>query len=209
MLRVGLTGGIGTGKSTVGLMFVELGCHLIDADQVTHQLFQPGQSVYKAVVREFGERILAPDRTINRRVLGEIVFNDPEARSKLNALVHPAVIQHQRDWLKEMETKDPEGISIVDAALMIEVGTYKHYDKIIVVTCAAEVQKQRLHARSGLSEEQIEVRIGSQMPLEEKVKYADFVIDNSGTLSATRNQVQQVNSKLREFASNTSGKRHS
>jgi len=209
MLRVGLTGGIGTGKSTVGLMFVELGCHLIDADQVTHQLFQPGQSVYKAVVQEFGDRTLAPDRTINRKVLGEIVFNDPEARSKLNGLVHPAVIQHQRDWLKEMETKDPTGISIVDAALMIEVGTYKHYDKIIVVTCAAEVQKQRLRMRSGLSEEQIEARIRSQMPLEEKVKYADFVIDNSGTLSTTRNQVQQVNSKLRECASNTSGKRHS
>ncbi len=205
MLRVGLTGGIGTGKTTVGLMFVELGCHLIDADRVTYQLFQPGESVYQAVVNAFGEHILAPDRTINRKILGEIVFNDPAARSRLNALVHPAVIQHQRDWLKEMETKDSDGIGIVDAALMIEVGTYKYYDKIIVVTCTPEVQKQRLRARSGLSEEQIDARIRSQMPLEEKVKYADFVIDNSGTVSATRSQVVQVNSKLREFAVNTSG----
>jgi dephospho-CoA kinase len=198
MLRVGLTGGIGTGKTTVGMMFVELGCHLIDADRVTHQLFRPGEAVYNAVVQAFGEHILASDRTINRKVLGEIVFNDPEARTKLNALVHPAVIQHQRDWLKEMEMKDPSGVSIVDAALMIEVGTYKHYDKLIVVTCTPEVQKSRLRARSGLTEDQIEARIGSQMPLEEKAKYADFVIDNSGDLSQTRSQVEQVNSKLRE-----------
>ena len=205
MLRVGLTGGIGTGKSTVGTMFVELGCHLIDADHVTHQLFRPGEPVYKGVVQAFGEHILASDHTINRKVLGEIVFNDPEARARLNAIVHPAVIQHQRDWLKEMEAKDPGGVSIVDAALMIEVGTYKNYDKVIVVTCNAEIQKQRLRARSSLSDEQIEARIRSQMPLEEKVKYADFVIDNSGGFSHTRTQVEEVNSKLREFAANTSG----
>src|ERR1041385_3701469 len=165
MLRVGLTGGIGTGKSTVGLMFVELGCHLIDADHVTHQLFQPGASVFNAVVEAFGKHILAADGTVNRKVLGEIVFNDSAARIRLNALVHPAVIQHQRDWLKEMEVKDPSGVSIVDAALMIEVGTYTHYDKLIVVTCTPEVQKSRLRARSGLTEDQIEARIGSQMPL--------------------------------------------
>jgi dephospho-CoA kinase len=207
MLRVGLTGGIGTGKSTVGTIFVELGCHLIDADHVTHQLFPPGEPVYTAIVQAFGEHILASDHTINRKVLGEIVFNDPEARAKLNGIVHPAVIQRQRDWLKEMEAKDPGGVSIVDAALMIEVGTYKNYDKVIVVTCKPEVQKQRLRARSSLSEEQIEARIRSQMPLEEKVKYADFVIDNSGGFSSTRTQVEEVNSKLREFAANTSGTR--
>jgi dephospho-CoA kinase len=209
MLRVGLTGGIGTGKTTVGMMFVELGCHLIDADRVTHQLFRPGEPVYKAVIQTFGEKILAPDRTINRKALGEIVFNEPEARAKLNGLVHPAVIQRQRDWLKEMEAKDPGGVSIVDAALMIEVGTYKYYDKIIVVTCTPEVQKQRLRARSALSDEQIEARIRSQMPLEEKVKYADFVIDNSRGFSSTRTQVEEVNSKLRQFAANTVDRPHS
>ena len=207
MLRVGLTGGIGTGKSTVGMMFVELGCHLIDADRITHQLFQSGQPVYTAVVQAFGERILLPDRTINRKVLGEIVFADDEARARLNALVHPAVIQRHQDWLSEMEARDPAGISIVDAALMIEVGTYKNYDKIIVVSCTPEVQKQRLQARSGLSEEEIASRIRSQMPLKEKAKYADFVIDNSGELPETRRQVEEVNSKLREFAVNISGTR--
>jgi len=209
MLRVGLTGGIATGKTTVGLMFVQLGCHLIDADRITHELFQPGRPVYEAVVQSFGKRILGPDATINRKILGEIVFSDPDARTKLNELVHPAVIQSQRDWLNEMESKDPNGIGIVDAALMIEVGTYKNYDKVIVVTCTPEVQKQRLRTRSGLSEEQTEARIRSQMPLDDKIKYADFVIENSGDLARTRAQVADVNSRLRELAASTSGKRHS
>src|SRR5215470_3920904 len=103
MLRVGLTGGIASGKSTAGLMFVELGCHLIDSDHITHELFRPGQAVYAAVVREFGERIVAPDGSIDRRVLGEIVFKDAEARYRLNSLVHPAVTQRQREWLEKMQ----------------------------------------------------------------------------------------------------------
>ncbi len=210
MLRVGLTGGISTGKSTVGMMFVELGCHLIDSDRITHRLFEPGQAVHTAVVNEFGKQILASDGTIDRRILGDIVFKqDPQARSKLNSLVHPAVIQRQREWLNEMEANDPAGVAIVDASLMIEVGTYKNYDKLIVVTCSPEIQKKRLLARSGLSEDQIDARIRSQMPMEEKVKYAGFVIDNSGDTANTRRQVEEVNSKLRELAASTSGKRRS
>lgn len=209
MLRVGLTGGIATGKSTVGMMFVELGCHLIDADRVTHQLFEPGQPIHTAVVQAFGSEILAADGTIDRSVLGEIVFKDPEARSKLNGLVHPAVIQSQQEWLQEIEKSDPQGIAIVDAALMIEVGTYKSYDRVIVVTCSPEEQRRRLRARTGLSEEQIDDRIRSQMPMDEKVKYADYVIDTSGRIDATRRQVEEINSKLRELASSSLGTRHS
>jgi dephospho-CoA kinase len=197
MLRVGLTGGIATGKSTVGAMFVELGCHLIESDQITHQLFEPGQGVHAAVVKQFGNRILAPDGTIARRILGDIVFKDPQARAKLNGLVHPAIIQRQQEWLQEMEARDPHGIAIVDAALMIEVGTYKNYDKVIVVTCSPEMQRERLRARSALSEEEIESRIRSQMPSEEKIKYADFVIDNSGSIESTRVQVGTVYLQLR------------
>jgi dephospho-CoA kinase len=208
MLRVGLTGGIASGKSTVGRMFVDLGCHLLDSDQLTHELLEPGQAVHDSVVREFGTQIRAHDGTIDRRILGEIVFKDPESRQKLNSLVHPAVIQRQRDWLEQTAAHDPAGIAIVDAALMIEVGTYKNYDKIVVVTCRPEIQKQRLLERSGLTNEQIDARIRSQMPLSEKVNYADFVIDNSGDLPNTRRQVQEVNSRLRELASNTSDKRH-
>jgi dephospho-CoA kinase len=197
MLRVGLTGGIATGKSTVGAMFVELGCHLIESDQITHQLFEPGQAVHAAVVKQFGNRILAVDGTIDRRILGDIVFKDPQARAKLNGLVHPAIIQRQQEWLQEMEAQDPHGIAIVDAALMIEVGTYKNYDKVIVVTCSPEMQRERLRARSALSEEKIESRIRSQMPAEEKIKYADFVIDNSGSIESTRVQVETVYQQLR------------
>jgi dephospho-CoA kinase len=198
MLRVGLTGGIATGKSTVGAMFVELGCHLIESDQITHQLFEPGQAVHAAVVKQFGNRILALDGTIDRRILGGIVFRDPQARGKLNSLVHPAIIQRQQEWLKAMQAQDPHGIAIVDAALMIEVGTYKNYDKVIVVTSSSELQKERLRARSALSEEEIESRIRSQMPNEEKIKYADFVIDNSGSMESTRVQVETVYRQLQE-----------
>jgi dephospho-CoA kinase len=198
MLRVGLTGGIATGKSTVGAMFVELGCHLIESDQITHQLFEPGQAVHAAVVKQFGNRILALDGTIDRRILGGIVFRDPQARGKLNSLVHPAIIQRQQEWLKAMQAQDPHGIAIVDAALMIEVGTYKNYDKVIVVTSSSELQKERLRARSALSEEEIESRIRSQMPNEEKIKYADFVIDNSGSIESTRVQVETVYRQLQE-----------
>jgi len=200
MLRVGLTGGIATGKSTAGAMFVERGCHLIDSDEITHGLFRPGQAVHDAVVKEFGSRIIAADGTIDRRVLGEIVFKDPQARTRLNGLVHPAVIGCQKEWLKEVEAEDPHGIAIVDAALMIEAGTYKNYDKLIVVVCEPEIQKQRLRARSGLSEDQIEARIRSQMPMEEKVKYADFVIETSGSIDMTREQVEKIYREFRRAA---------
>ena len=210
MLRVGLTGGISTGKSTVGRMFVELGCHLLDSDQITHELLEPGQAVHDDVVRDFGSRILRPDGTIDRRILGNIVFKeDPPSRERLNRLLHPAIVHRQQQWLTEMELADPNGIAIVDATLMIEIGTYKNYDQIIVVICRPEIQKQRLMARSGLSEDQIEARIQSQMPLEEKVKFANFVVENSGDLTGTRRQVEEINSKLQEFAANTSGRRHS
>jgi dephospho-CoA kinase len=209
MLRVGLTGGIATGKTTVGRMFEDLGCHHLDSDQITYQLFEPGQPVHDAVIEGFGQRIVGPSGAIDRKVLGEIVFNDPAAREKLNRLVHPAIIQRQKDWLDELEAKEPNAIGIVSAALMIEVSTYKNYEKLIVVSCTPEEQRERLALRSGLSREQIEARIASQMTVSEKVKYADFVIDNSGDLENTRKQVEAVNSRLREQAANTSGRRRS
>jgi dephospho-CoA kinase len=192
MRRVGLTGGIGAGKTTVGRMFVELGAHLIDADVISHELFRPGQPVYHAVVEAFGPRVVAADGSIDRAVLGEIVFNDPAARTRLNSIVHPAVIQRQQDWLDELESRDPHGVAIVDAALMVEVGTYTNYDKVVVVVCSPEEQRRRLRERSGLTEEQIEARIAAQMPMPEKAKFGDHVIDTNGTLDDTRSQVESV-----------------
>ena len=149
MLRVGLTGGIASGKSTVGAMFVELGCHLLDSDRVTHRLLEPGQPVHNAVVREFGDQNTGGRRHDRSCAsLGILSSKNPEARQKLNSLVHPAVIQRQKEWLEEMAAQDPTGIAIVDAALMIEVGTYKNYDKLVVVTCSPEVQKRRFLERS-------------------------------------------------------------
>jgi dephospho-CoA kinase len=200
MLRVGLTGGIATGKSTVGQMFVDLGCHLIDSDTITHQLYEPGQSLHTAVVETFGQRVLSPDGNINRKVLGEIVFNDPEALANLNGLLHPAVIRRQQEWFDKTEVTDPQGIGIVDATLLIETGNYKTFNKLIVVAIPLKEQKRRLLHRSGLSEEQAELRIRSQMPTEEKIKYADYIIDSSKDLANTRRQVAEVNSKLRELA---------
>lgn len=207
MLRVGLTGGIASGKTTVGLMFVELGCHLIDSDQITHQLFEPGQEIHDAVAKAFGPEVVAFDGTIDRKILGDIVFKDSEARAKLNTLVHPAIIRRQQEFLSEVARKDPQGIGMVSAALMVEIGTYKNYDKVIVVSCPPDEQRERLKARAGLSGEQIEARIRAQMPMEEKVKFGDYIIDTSGDLADTRRQVAEVNSKLRESAASTSGTR--
>jgi dephospho-CoA kinase len=209
MLRVGLTGGIASGKSVVGHMFADLGCHLTDADRIVHELLEPGQNVHRAVVEAFGKHILRPDGTIDRKILGEIVFRDDEARQILNGIVHPVTIQRQKEWLDQLEAADPGAIGIVEAALMVEVGTYRNYDKLIVVVCSPDEQRRRLRARSNLSEEQISARIASQMPLDEKAKYADFVIDSSGELDATRRQVEEVNSKLRELAAGTLDRRHS
>jgi dephospho-CoA kinase len=208
MLRVGLTGGIATGKSTVGAMFVDLGCYLLDSDILGHELFQPGQPVRDAVVEAFGERVIGPGGAIDRKVLGEIVFNDPKLRLKLNNLVHPAIIHRQKEWLDALEKEQPDAIAIVSAALMIEVDTYKNYDKLVVVTCTPEDQRRRLRERNALPDEQIEARLAAQMPLSEKVRFADFVIDNSADLAATRRQVGETYSRLRELAAHTSDRRH-
>jgi dephospho-CoA kinase len=184
-------------------MFIELGCHLIDSDEIAHKLFDPGQDVHSAVIKAFGPRIVAADGTIDRKILGDIVFKDPAARSKLNSLVHPAIIHRQQEFLASVARTDPKGVGIVSAALMVEIGTYKNYDKVIVLSCPPDVQRMRLKSRSGLSDEQIEARIAAQMPVEEKVKHGDFVIDTSSDLAATRRQVERINSKLRELAAST------
>jgi dephospho-CoA kinase len=200
MIKVGLTGGIASGKSTVGRMFEELGCRVIDADRITRQLFEPGNPVNKAVVEAFGRAVVASDGSIDRRVLGEIVFENQELREKLNSLVHPAIIRRQAEFLAEVAEENPRAIGIVEAALMIEAGTYKNYDKLIVVVCSPETQRRRLRERSGLTPEQIDSRISSQMSMEEKTRFADFVIDNSGEIIATRQQVEAVHRELRALA---------
>jgi dephospho-CoA kinase len=200
MLKVGLTGGIASGKSTVSRMLGELGCKVIDSDHITRQLFKPGNPVNAAVAETFGPRVLGSDGSIDRRVLGDLVFQNADLRQKLNGIVHPAIKERQKEFLAQAAAEDSHAIGIVEAALIVEVGTYRDYDKVIVVTCPPNVQRERLRERSGLTAEQIETRIASQMPLEEKVKVADFVIDNSGDIGRTRQQVEDVYRQLRAIA---------
>lgn len=197
MLRVGLTGSIAVGKSYVCEIFKELGAFVLDADQTAREVVKPNTRGWKLIVENFGEEILQADGTINRAKLGEIVFSDERKRLLLNSIVHPLVIEEQNRWLEECERVAPDGIAIIDAALMIESGGYKRFDKLIVVWCDEEKQLERLMKRNGLTEEEALKRIKAQMPQEEKKKYADFLIDTSGSFQETREQVISVFEKLK------------
>jgi len=199
LIRVGLTGNIGTGKSTVSRMFVEEGCHVIDADEITHELLSDDAGVTDAVVREFGVDVLDSERKIDRKKLGAVVFADPARREALTRILHPVIFVRQNAFLERVAQQDPDGIGIVDAALMIETGRYRIFDKIVVVTCTPEQQRERLRFR-GLTDTDIERRIQAQMATAEKVAVADYVIDNSGTFEATRQQVAQVVRELKSAA---------
>jgi dephospho-CoA kinase len=196
MLRVGLTGSIGVGKSFVASVFVELGCHVLDADQTAREVVMPGTPGLKALIEEFGREILNPDGTLDRKQLGAVVFNDENQRQRLNYILHPFIIARQDEILNAWEAEDPDGIGIVDAALMIESGGYKRFDKLIVVHCRPEVQLERLMLRDKLSRDEALRRINSQMPQEEKKKFADYLIDTSDGYESTRAQTEAVNQKL-------------
>ena len=208
MLKVGLTGGIASGKSVVGEMFVMLGAHLIQADAISHQLMQPGEAVYREVVRHFGSGILNPDGTVNRARLAEAAFGpSPENKSRieeLNRIVHPAVIKRQDEWMEEVGRKDPKAIAMVEAALILEAGATERFDKLVVVTCHPEQRIQRWAARVGGDEEtarrEVARRMAAQLPDEDKIKAAQYVIDNSGSLDETRKQVAKVYAELKREA---------
>jgi dephospho-CoA kinase len=199
MLRVGLTGSIAVGKTFVLRMFRELGCSVLDADRVAREVVEPGTVGLERVVATFGEKVLRPDGTLDRAALGAIIFADEEKRLLLNAIIHPLVFIEQDRWLKEREAEDASGIAIVDAALMIESGGYKRFDKLIVVWCDPELQLQRLMSRN-VEREDAERRIASQMPQSEKKKYADFLIDTSNTFEDTRRQTREVFDRLKLLA---------
>jgi dephospho-CoA kinase len=199
MLKVGLTGSIAVGKSSVLSVFEELGCAVFDADKIAHSVMEPGRAAYRDVVVEFGEEILGDDRNIDRAKLGAVVFADAERRRRLNEIVHPRVIEEQNLLLREVEERTPDRIVIVDAALMIESGGYKRFDKIIVVYCDAQSQLERLMRRNNLSREEAELRIRAQMSSDEKRRYADYEIDTSGTFEETRRRVIEVYEELRRF----------
>ncbi len=192
MLRVGLTGSIGVGKSFVASVFAELGCRVLDADQTAREVVLPGTAGLNAIVETFGDEILDPDGTLDRQRMAAVVFADKEKRQRLNSILHPFIIARQDHILSGWAAEDPEGIGIVDAALMIESGGYRRFDKLIVVHCRPEVQLERLRLRNGLSRDEAQRRIESQMSQEEKQKFADYLIDTSDGFEPTRQRTLEV-----------------
>ena len=207
MLRVGLTGGMACGKSAVAEMFAREGAQVIQADHIAHQLMLPGQPVYDAVVRTFGRDIVQADGAIDRAKLAEKAFGGSSRVQELNRLVHPAVIAEQEKWMAQQAAQNPKGVAIVEAALILEAGVGRRFDKIVVVTCTPEQCLRRFAVRTKLSLEQakleIERRMAAQMSSAEKAKSADFVIDNSGSFSATFEQVHEVHQQLLAEAAKT------
>lgn len=192
MLRVGLTGGIASGKSTVCHWLAEHGFNVIDADRVAHGLIRKGQPCFEPVVAAFGTRILDASGEIDRNRLGEVVFSHPARLQELNALVHPEVIRRILEQLNRLEQSHPPSKVVVDASLMIESGFHKRFKHLIVVSCGIDQQVERLMARNRLSRDQSLQRIGLQWPLQAKLPLATVVIDNSGTLEQTRHQVERL-----------------
>jgi dephospho-CoA kinase len=192
MLKVGLTGSIAVGKSYVLSVLAELGCITFDADKIAHSAMEPGRPAYEDIVREFGDDVLAADGSIDRAKLGRVVFADEARRMRLNEIVHPRVIEEQNRLVSEAEVANPEGIAVIDAALMIESGGYKRFDKLIVVYCDRETQIKRLIRRTNLTREEAERRVAAQMSSAEKLRYADYQIDTAGTFEETRQHVVEV-----------------
>ena len=207
VLRVGLTGGIAVGKSAVGEMFAALGAQVVQADEIAHQLMEPGEGVYLEVVQHFGSGILNPDGSVNRGRLAELAFGTAGKASRvqeLNQIVHPAVIRHQEEWMTEVGRRDPHAIAMVEAALILEAGMEMGFDRLIVVTCRPEQRIERWARRLNVDQEtarrEVARRMAAQLSDEEKIKAADYVVDNSGSLDETARQVTKIYAELKKEA---------
>jgi dephospho-CoA kinase len=207
VLKVGLTGGVAVGKSVVGEMFAAMGVRVIQADEIAHQLMQPGQAIYQEVVGRFGSGILNPDGSVNRARLAELAFGAAGKASRiqeLNQIVHPAVIRRQEEWMAEVGQRDPRAIAMVEAALILEAGMAKGFDRLVVVTCRPEQRIERWAHRLKVDPEtarrEVTRRMAAQLPDEEKIKVADYVVDNSGSLDETAQQVKTIYAELKKEA---------
>ena len=203
MLKLGLTGGVACGKTTVGQMFVTLGAKLALADDIAHKLMQPGKDVYWKVVEAFGLDILNSDETINRAKLADAAF--PTGRiAELNAIVHPPVIDAEEEWMREVFRSDPKAIAIIEAALLLESGNWKNFDKLITVTCSFDQKVERFAKRHDMPLEiartEVERRMKAQKSDEEKIRVSHYVIDNSGSIDKTREQVHRIWPELKTIS---------
>ena len=199
MLVVGLTGGIATGKSTVATIFKNAGAMIIDADLIAREVVKKGQPAHRAIVKEFGKKVLLADGEINRSVLGDIIFNDPHKKDLLNRIVHPYVGREQDRQLKQIEKADPNAIVILDIPLLLESGMYRDLSEVVVVYASEHIQIQRLMQRDNIPRADALARVRSQMPIEEKKDKATIVIDNSGSRENTRKQTLKIFQQLKEI----------
>ena len=197
MLKVGLTGSIGTGKSTVEEIFKELGAYTIDADKVVHSLLENPEIIEK-IRQAFGDEVIKNGK-VNKKKLAEIVFSDYKKKKILESILHPQVFKEIQNFFKEIEKKDPCAVAIADVPLMIETGSYKNYDVVIVVYAPKELQLKRL-TEKGMTEEEALSRINAQMDIEEKKKYADIIIENTGTIEELKEKVKNVYKRLKEMS---------
>jgi len=196
----GLTGGVACGKSTVARFFQDLGAKIIDADRIGHELIEPGRTAYQEILQRFGKEILDPTGAIDRRELGARVFADAERLRQLNAILHPRIIARVDKLAREHQARDPHAVVILDAALIFESGIGGTLRKVIVAWCRPEQQLERLMAKMGVSRQEAERRVRAQMPLEEKRRRADYLIDCSGSKEETRRQVEALLPELERLA---------
>jgi len=200
MFIIGLTGGIASGKSLVARVFQDLGAHVIDADRIAHELLEPDQQAWREVLDYFGKDILLPDKHIDRGKLGEIVFNDAEKRAWLNNCLHPKVFEVYITQVRHLRCRQPDAIIVFDAALLIETGYHRMMDLVVVVYTEVDRQIERLVSRNKLSRAQALNRIHSQMPLDEKRGYADYVVDNTGDREDTERRARELFKQLKQEA---------
>jgi len=200
MIVVGLTGGLATGKSSVARLFQDCGAIVIDADVLAREAVEPGRPAWRDIVRVFGKKVLQPDRTLDRRTVGRIVFGNRAKLKQLNAIVHPRVAREQNRLTREIASKEPDAVIIYDAPVLIEAGAHKRMNKIIVVEADQATQIKRLCNRSHFSRAEALRRIRSQLPLAQKVKLADYVIDGTLSFEQTKNEVQRIYAQLEQLA---------
>jgi len=203
LLRVGLTGGLSCGKSTVARLFAERGAAVIQADSIARELTRPGNSVYDEVVKQFGREIVQPDGSLDRAKLADLAFAGGRI-AELNGIVHPAVIERQEKWMEAVARNDPQGVAVVEAALILEARVGRRFDKLVVVTCQPLQKVERFAKRHSISLDAAKVEVArrqaAMMPDEEKIKSADYVIDNSGAPEETVRQVEKIYAELRKLA---------
>src|SRR3954452_10267063 len=200
MLRVGLTGGYASGKSFVAAELERLGCHVIHADDLGHKVLELEGEAYVPTVESFGDGILNSDRTIDRKKLGAIVFNSPELLETLTGIVHPAVFRLENRLIDQFAETDPLGIAVIEAAILIETGRYRWFDRIIVTCCDEETQVRRGLLRDGICEDQVRARMSNQLSLTEKKKYADYIVNTGGEKETTLQQVRAIFRQLQSIA---------